>query len=157
MFTLMKLSKFKWDLSRYANILVCLLLIALMIPNGVSLVNAMQEEVPPKQKALDLLAQMTPEERIGQLMLISFDGRDISPNTPVYDLIVNHHIGGVVLRADNDNFIGPDNTVQESHRLINGLQNIEFSGIQNTSENPTDQTSSTRKIYTPLYWHFPGR
>ena len=143
-------SRLRWDHSRYVYFLVCLQLIALMIPNGVSLVNAMQEEVNPKQKAIDLLAQMTPEERVGQLMLISLDGRDISPNTQIYDLIVNHHISGIVLRADNDNFIGPDNTITESHQLIDGLQNIEFSGIPNKSENSSDQSTPTPK-YIPLF------
>ncbi len=143
-------SKLKWNHSSYANILVYLLLFTLMIPNGTSLVNAMQEVVDPKQKAFDLLVQMTPEERIGQLMLISFDGRDITPTTPIYDLIVNHHIGGIVLRADNDNFIGPENTIPESYRLISGLQDIEFSATSNEEAKPDDQSTTTAN-YIPLF------
>src|SRR5512135_2615898 len=62
--------------------------------------------------------KMTPEERIGQLFLVSFTGTDTSQKSQVYDLIVNHHVGGVVLSAANDNFVAAPNTVGEAYQLI---------------------------------------
>ena len=49
-------------------------------------------------QAQALLDAMTPEERVGQLFLVTFQGTDTHDQTQIYDLIVNHHVGGVVLR-----------------------------------------------------------
>jgi len=46
-----------------------------------------------------VLAAMTPEERVGQLFLVTFQGTDTHDQTQIYDLIVNHHVGGAVLLA----------------------------------------------------------
>ena len=48
-------------------------------------------------KAQAVLAAMTPEERVGQLFLVTFQGTDTHDQTQIYDLIANHHVGGVVL------------------------------------------------------------
>jgi beta-N-acetylhexosaminidase len=50
-------------------------------------------------KAQAVWASMTPEERVGQLFLVTFRGTDTHDQTQVYDLIANHHVGGVVLQA----------------------------------------------------------
>lgn len=77
-------------------------------------------------KAAELLARLSPEERVGQLFLITFDGRDIGQDSTIYDLITNYHIGGAVLKRENDNFTGPENTINSTYELISGLQNIEW-------------------------------
>lgn len=74
-------------------------------------------------KAKQLLSHLSPEEKIGQLFLITFQGSTAGQESQIYDLIVNHHIGGVVLKRENDNFIGPDNTILEAFNLITELQN----------------------------------
>jgi beta-N-acetylhexosaminidase len=80
---------------------------------GPNHVVAQIDELPEDYlaRARNIMTDMTPEQRIGQLFLVSFKGTEIGPDTGIYRLITEHDIGGVVLRADNDNFVGPTNTV----------------------------------------------
>ena len=98
----------------------------------------------PVSKAETLLATMTPEERVGQLFLVTFTGTDTSPESQVYDLIAKHHVGGVVLQASNDNFVPAPNSVTGAHQLVNALQNIEWA----TSVSGSSQPGSA---YVPLF------
>ena len=79
-----------------------------------------------RQKAESTLARLSPEERVGQLFLVTFDGQDIGQDSQIYDLITNYQVGGVLLKRDNDNFSGPGNTVKSAYKLISGLQNVEW-------------------------------
>ena len=93
-----------------------------------------------------ILKSMTPEERVGQLFLVTFRGTDTGPESQIYDLIVNHHIGGVVLVSENDNFVAAPDTVTSASQLINNLQTIESDAtIQNLNG------LSPRSIYVPLF------
>jgi len=100
----------------------------------------------PATTAQAVLASMTPEERVGQLFLVTFRGTDINPESQIYDLIVNHHVGGVVLLSENDNFVGEPETVAGAHQLINALQSIEWDA---TAQSLSGQ--SPRSIYVPLF------
>lgn len=90
-----------------------------------------------------LLRRLTPEEKVGQLFLVSLAGTDVAEKSAIDDLIVNYHIGGVALTAANDNFAA-ENTPQEALKLINALQQIEWA----SADNPA--TSSTPHTYIPL-------
>jgi beta-N-acetylhexosaminidase len=70
------------------------------------------------------LSKMTPEEKVGQLFLVSFNGIDTSSASQIHDLIANRHVGGVVLTALNENFVG-DDTARAAYGLISALQNVE--------------------------------
>jgi len=83
------------------------------------------------RKAVQLSARLSPEEKVGQLFLITFNGRDIGENTQIFDLISNYHIGGVVLKRTNDNFADSENTVSAAYDLIAGLQDIEWQARNN--------------------------
>ena len=83
----------------------------------------------PERKAEELLSQMTPAEKVGQLFLISFKGREVTNDFPVYDMIVNHHVGGVILNQRNDNF-SSDNTINNAQNLVNNLQQAEWNDAQ---------------------------
>src|SRR5512142_1275531 len=72
-----------------------------------------------------VLSAMSPEERVGQLFLVTFQGTETHDQTHIYDLIANHHVGGVVLLAGNDNFVADPDTIQSAHELIGALQTIE--------------------------------
>ena len=76
-------------------------------------------------KAQAMLASMTPEERVGQLFLVTFRGIDTHDQTEIYDLIANYHVGGVVLLAGNDNFLPAPDTIPSAYQLISSLQRIE--------------------------------
>ena len=71
-------------------------------------VFASQFSESPSDAALTQLASLTPEEKVGQLFLITFNGADTDPASPIFDLIANYHIGGIVLARDNDNFQNPE-------------------------------------------------
>lgn len=105
--------------------LVCLFLIIIFTLSHFTIGNAQENSnaESARFKAEQLLSQLSPEEKVGQLFLITFKGSTANEESKIYDLIVNHHIGGVVLKRDNDNFIGPENTIQEAFNLITELQN----------------------------------
>lgn len=104
-------------------------------------VRAQTPAPPPQVQAV--LDAMTPEERVGQLFLVTFSGVDTSEGSAIYDLIANHHIGGVILLAENDNFVEEPNTVTAAHQLIANLQDIEW--------NASSAESSLAKVYVPLF------
>jgi len=81
------------------------------------------------EKAQALLDTMTPEERVGQLFLVSFQGTEVGSETQIYDLIVQQHIGGVILEAERGNF-APEETLASTWELIQSLQQAESAGAQ---------------------------
>ncbi|HKY52774.1 MAG TPA: glycoside hydrolase family 3 N-terminal domain-containing protein, partial [Anaerolineales bacterium] len=95
----------------------------------------------PLSKIQAVLDTMTPEERVGQLFLVTFQGTDTSEESQIRDLISNHHVGGVVLLAENDNFIAEPDTIPGAHQLVNALQSIEWETTASFSEN----------TYVPLF------
>lgn len=106
-----------------------------------------------REQAAAELARLTPEERIGQLFLISFKGADASPGSPVHTLITKYHVGGVVLLAKNDNIVdntsNPSATTQQVSQLIAQLQQSEWDSSQVAQENPVTGESFV-PTYTPL-------
>lgn len=93
---------------------------------------------------------MTPEERVGQLFLVSFLGTDSSPESHAYDLIVNHHVGGVVLLSSNDNFVAAPETTPAARDLIRRLQQVEWNSSARPPADPTTGRPLSR-AYVPLF------
>ncbi|MGE5463989.1 MAG: glycoside hydrolase family 3 N-terminal domain-containing protein, partial [Syntrophothermus sp.] len=116
------------------------------LPGHVPAVQAEAQYQSSKVQAV--LASMTPEERVGQLFLVTFQGTNTGPDSQIYDLIANHHIGGVVLQRENDNFVAGPDTVSGAHQLIGALQTIEAQGSVATSE---PNAASKDSIYVPLF------
>jgi beta-N-acetylhexosaminidase len=108
----------------------------------------------PQERAQDLLVTMTPEERVGQLFLVTFYGPEAGAGSAtgvkIYDLIVNHHIGGVILKAENDNFVGTDQTIPIAYSLIDQLQRNEYIASQQILVNPTTE-GAYRPAFIPLF------
>lgn len=77
-----------------------------------------------KIAAKNLLAKMTPEEKVGQLFLVTFKGTDTTTASQIYNLIVKRHIGGVMLSAENGNFPASENPAKDAYQLIQILQKI---------------------------------
>ncbi len=106
-------------------------------------------------KVQAVLASMTPEERVGQLFLVTFRGTNTSSDTQIYDLIANRHVGGVILLAENDNFVGAPDTVPAAYQLIKQLQMIEARTTIETpvSETPVAETPTPapENTYVPLF------
>ena len=128
--------------------MLILLTILASLPGHIPDVRADEQYQSSKVDAV--LAAMTPEERVGQLFLVSFHGTDTGTESQIHDLIANHHIGGVVLQAENDNFIAAPDTLTGAYQLINDLQNIEAQGSPATPD-PNGSGQSRDEIYVPLF------
>jgi beta-N-acetylhexosaminidase len=100
------------------------------------------------QRAQALLETLTPEERVGQLFLITFEGPEAGPTAQngVHELISKYHVGGVVLRSANDNFIAHDRTIPVALSLTRQLQANEYSSSQQEQTNPT-----TGEVFQPAF------
>ncbi|MFQ5616415.1 MAG: glycoside hydrolase family 3 protein, partial [Anaerolineales bacterium] len=72
----------------------------------------------------ETLAQMTVEERVGQLFVVPFVGADVGDNSNIAELIVEYKIGGVVLLAANQNFTNDETTPRQVAALTNQLQSL---------------------------------
>lgn len=131
---------------RLLTILILFVLLATLLPPGG--VRA-QGEVPPEE-VLRLFNSLTPEERVGQLFLVTFTGTDTGLESRIHNLIANYHIGGVVLLAGNDNFTPSPDTLADTHSLISNLQRIEWEN-SNTSILDSTTGASPERAYVPLF------
>lgn len=98
------------------------------------------------QSAQNALSVLTPEEKVGQLMLVTFKGYATESNSQIYDLITNHHVGGVVLKAANDNFTGPEGTALAAYDLTSRLQRFEWLA----TEQAVGEVGGSKPAYVPL-------
>lgn len=111
---------------------------------------AAQQTDPAMEAARLLLTQMTPEERVGQLFLVTFVGTSVGEDSQIYDLITRHHVGGVVLLASHDNFLPAPDTVAGAHRLIADLQTAEWTSSQAAYLDPLTR-EYVENQYIPLF------
>ncbi len=125
---------------RLIRFLMLVIFIVTLVPMPVQA----QSPTPPAAIRL-ILDRMTPEERIGQLFLVSFNGTDTSAASQIHDLIVRYHVGGVILQAGNDNF-SATNTLIQTHELIDGLQQLEWDATVQPGKDPV-----TGQILNPAY------
>ena len=92
-----------------------------------------------------ILDSMTPEEKVGQLFLVTFEGTEVEEGTEIYNLITRYHIGGVVLLTENNNFTSED-TLLQTQQLIEALQALEW---QDSVENIG--VEDTGNVYASLF------
>jgi len=109
-------------------------------------VSSAQQDDGFLERAQALLDTLTPEERVGQLFLVTFNGTGVDAESQIYDLIVNHHIGGVILQRENDNFLAFPQTAVGTWQLTRSLQSIEWAASQS---NQIDL--STNQEFTPAF------
>lgn len=133
-----------------------LLIVMMLLPITVGQAAPASQIIAPIDKAKALLNSMTPRERVGQLFLVTFNGPEAGAGSPtgakIYDLIVNYHIGGVILRASNDNFVSADQTIPIAYSLIDQLQRNEYIATQTEQTDPA--TNETH--YSPFIPLFIG-
>ncbi len=109
------------------------------------------EAAPSGDTASTLLNQMTPEERVGQLFLISFRGSAPAPDDPIFNLIRNQHISGVILQTQYDNFADAPGTLAAAKRLINSLQVADYQASFATPAPTSTPTTTPPSHYIPLF------
>lgn len=135
--------------------LLSFVLLLTILTSSLSVYSTASAEVkfqvsPEQEKAQILLNKMTPEEKVGQLFLVTYQGAEIGEGSQIAQLITSQHIGGVILRADNDNFATTENLPEFSKNTITSLQTINWkstiSGIQ--TETGTVQPGGN---YIPLF------
>lgn len=95
------------------------------------------------------LLTMSPEEKIGQLFLVGFDGTDVGEGSEIYELITEHHIGGIVLMAENRNFTSND-TIAQAQEMIEMLQRLEWESSSGVIDVEVS-SSADSPVYIPLF------
>jgi beta-N-acetylhexosaminidase len=135
-------------------LLSLLVLFSLFVPLISGQAAPAQQTDEAEDSARALLDTLRPEERVGQLFLVSFVGPEAGAGSQtgskIYDLIVNYHVGGVILSTANDNFVGADQTLIVAYSLIDQLQRNEYISSQQDLTDPV--TSETyRPVYIPLF------
>ena len=103
-------------------LLTALLLCALLISPFSA---AAQTVTPPPAYAKSvstLMKAMTVNQKVGQLFLIDFPGTDTSASSDIADLITNYHVGGVRLKASNQNIVNGSAGTRDLADLTNRLQ-----------------------------------
>ncbi len=105
-------------------------------------------EIDPKVE--ELLSSLSPEERVGQLFLVTFQGTDVGPDTQIYNLIVNHHISGLTLLAENNNFTASTYNLNDLYGLINQLQLSKYTNSRKIEEDQFSENSPL-STYIPLF------
>ena len=131
---------------RALSLILFIAMLVMFVPVPTSLA---QGEQPPEE-VLRLMESLTPEERVGQLFLVTFTGTDSGIESPIYNLVTNYHIGGVILVAANDNFNPTPGTVSGTHQLISDLQRIEWES--SASPLPASTTGViSQRAYVPMF------
>ena len=98
----------------------------------------------------DLFDAMTPEERVGQLFVVTFAGTDTGSTSRIYDLVVNQHVGGLAILAANDNFVAAPGTLAGARELTRELQQVEWNSSTRPPSDPATGQPLAR-AYVPLF------
>jgi beta-N-acetylhexosaminidase len=149
-------------LRRFLSILLLVSLVLSVSPTAAVRASGSLQGNDPAVNARQILAKMTPEERVGQLFLVTFTGSNASQDSQIYDLIASYHVGGVVLLAGNDNFVAAPDTVSGAYQLIGQLQSAEWqasqglpAGTETSTETgtptPAPTPTSAPSNYIPLF------
>ncbi|MCA9875179.1 MAG: hypothetical protein KC441_16025 [Anaerolineales bacterium] len=121
--------------------LLVALLVCLVLPGGKQTAVLAQDEAPTiTQQAQAIFEGMSVPERVGQVFLVTFEGDSAPRSSDIADLILNNHIGGVLLLAGNDNITGfddPDNAPGQVAALADDLQRLTLLGYS-TAVEPTE-------------------
>ena len=109
------------------------LLAALLTSASISTPSAIAAQgssgvLSPSEKAALQLAELTPQERVGQLFIVTFNGAQTSSPYPIHEFISKYHIGGVVLKRDNDNFPNPEQMRVIADDMLLGKVKVKTSG-----------------------------
>ncbi len=101
-------------------------------------------------EAQALLEQMSVAERVGQLFLIPFYGDTAGADSEIADLIVNHHIGGVVMLTENDNVTDLSNAPLQVARLNQQLQELALRPLAEDLTSDPDLSQGLQQPRTPI-------
>jgi beta-N-acetylhexosaminidase len=129
------------------------LLIMLMLsfgPASSARASSVSQGIGYAGAAQQMLSKMTAEEKVGQLFLVTFTGPSAGEKSQIYDLITHHHVGGVVFRAENDNFVAAPDTVSAAYQLIAQMQDDERLASLNQPINQPGNINTSTPTAIPL-------
>jgi beta-N-acetylhexosaminidase len=145
-------------LRRFLSILLLVILVFSISPTPAVRALSLLQTNDPAAEALKILVKMTPEERVGQLFLVTFSGSTADQTSQIFDLIARYHVGGIVLLAGNDNFVAAPDTALSAYQLIAQLQSAEwqasqglFVGGEAVTSTPTPIPTTVPSNYIPLF------
>jgi beta-N-acetylhexosaminidase len=116
----------------YQRFLILVIVFCQLIAVSTSFAAHSSQVTTTDELALDLLNRMKPEERVGQLFMIDFEGSRFTEESPLEDLITNYHIGGVNLKSANNNFTQGEDSLLDAWSLIQDIQRSEINNSRNT-------------------------
>ncbi len=107
-------------------ILLTLVLLAIFFlgANKPATIEAQSPADAPDPAVEAIFKVLTPNERVGQLFMISFKGDNVDLDSDIAELIQEYRIGGVVLSAANENFTNNEDTPAQAWTLANALQTL---------------------------------
>jgi len=97
-----------------------------------------------------ILNQLTVEEKVGQLFLVTIQGTDMSPTSQIYDLVVNRHVGGIVLSSENNNLPAQEDMNHFLHSFTADLQKLKYEASISGSVYP-EIDLNFKPIFVPLF------
>ena len=133
----------------------------LVLSSGLPVAVAQERESAPVNPTVEnLMARMTPEEKVGQLFLVTFKGDDVSSASAVARLIQLRRVGGVILSPLNGNFQNDQDALEKMASLANALQSLAFTPPSITATQVTTPgvpgapitttTTLSPALYTPI-------
>jgi beta-N-acetylhexosaminidase len=131
---------------RILILLLTLNLTLLALPPLAGPVHAQQGD-----RAEQIFAGMTVEERVGQLFLVTFRGSEADAESNIASLIRDHHVAGVILQAGNDNFRPAPDTAIGVSELAQALQELEYEGSQGDPIPDRESGEDVTATYIPLF------
>lgn len=107
------------SIARLAGSLLVILILPLLL--GGKGVEAQQEEDPRLRQVIE---QMSVEERVGQLFLVTFMGADAGPDSDIARLIEEYKVGGVLVGPHDGNFTNAPDAPTQVAKLSVQLQSM---------------------------------
>ncbi len=96
-----------------------------------------------------VLDEMTPEQKVGQLFIISASLDQLGEDGPIYDLVENYHIGGILLKPGT--VMGQDYSSEEFITMISDLQQYRWDISHQEIITDQETESAGRPEYIPLF------
>lgn len=115
--------------------------------------NVQSSATAQSDPAVEILESMSTAEKIGQLFLVTFNGNAIRAEDPIYSLVSEHYISGVLISPEQDNLVSSPQTIDSLQNLILDLQKLNLDPGSVEEELP-EETRDRREGYLPLFIGF---
>lgn len=113
---------FRMTVFKRAALIILILILLQCWPVATPLTHAQD----PPDPVAEMMANMSVEDKVGQLFIVPFVGSDANANSDIWQLITEYRVGGVVLLAANSNFENNPSAPRQITELNNSLQTIGF-------------------------------